>query len=169
MLRLVGALCVVLGASGAGLSMALGAQRALRQTRQLGAALEQMKNEIAYRRTPLPELMRLLEVSYPGPLGALFGEIAAQLALRQEASVYAIVRKALSGAPLVGAQVRQVLLELSPGLGQYGVQGQLYALELAAGRARELTAALEAGQKGRLRSYSTLGVCAGLAVAILVF
>lgn len=59
MLKAAGILCVILGASGAGFSMALGVRRSISVMQQLLAALEQMKSEMEYRKTPLPELMRV--------------------------------------------------------------------------------------------------------------
>ena len=88
--------------------------------------------------------------------------------LRQEASVYAIVRKSLAAAPALPGEVGRILLELAPGLGQYDVQCQLYSLDLAAGQAQALIERCQSEQKGRVRSYYTLGVCAGLALAIML-
>lgn len=167
MLKLIGVLFVVLGSTGAGAAMALGARRTLETARQLRAALERMKNEIACNRTALPELMELLSQD-GGPLAVLFGMIAEQLRLRQEASVYAIVRKSLAAAPPLPGEVGRILLDLSPGLGQYDVQCQLYSLDLAAGQAQTMVERCQSEQKGRVKSYYTLGVCAGLALAIML-
>ena len=167
MLKLIGVIFVVLGSTGAGVTMAWGARRTLETARQLRVALERMKNEIACHRTALPELMELLSRE-TGPLSALFGGMAEQLRLRQEASVYAIVRKSLAAAPALPGEVGRILLDLAPGLGQYDVHCQLYSLDLAAGQAQALIERCQSEQKGRVRSYYTLGVCAGLALAIML-
>ena len=78
MLKLIGVIFVVLGSTGAGVTMAWGARRTLETARQLRVALERMKNEIACHRTALPELMELLSRE-TGPLSALFGGMAEQL------------------------------------------------------------------------------------------
>ncbi len=168
MWKTIGTLLVVLGASGTGLTVALGGRRTLVLARQLRAALEQMKNEISYLQTPLPELMRLLSAQFPGTLSPLFANMAEQLGLRQEASVYAIVRKSLAALPPLPPDISRILLELSHGLGQYDVDGQLRAIELASGQAQELVARCQAEQRGRMRSCCTLGICTGLAIAIIV-
>lgn len=167
MLKLVGVIFVVVGSTGAGVTMAFGVHRALETARQLRAALERMKNEIACRRTALPELMELLSKE-SGYLSPLFGGIAEQLRLRQEASVYAIVRKCLAAAPPLPGEVGRILLDLAPGLGQYDVQCQLYSLDLAAGQAQALIERCQSEQKGRVKSYCTLGICAGLALGIML-
>ncbi len=167
MLKTIGVLFVVCGATGAGAATALGVRYALNAARQLCNALERMKNEIDYCRTPLPVLMELL-AKEPGPISPLFAEMAGQLSLRREASVYAIVRKSLNAAPALPGPVRQILLDLAPGLGRYDVEGQLRAIDLASAQARALLEQYRAEQRGRVRSCCTLGLCAGLAIAIMV-
>lgn len=167
MLKLAGVIFVVLGSTGAGVTMAWSVRRTLETARRLRASLERMKNEIACRRTALPELMELLS-GEGGPLSELFGRMAEQLRLRQEASVYAIVRKCLAASPPLPGEVNRILMELAPGLGQYDIQCQLYSLDLAAGQAQALIERCQSEQKGRVKSYCTLGVCAGLALAIML-
>ena len=72
MLKLIGVIFVVLGSTGAGVTMAWGARRTLETARQLRVALERMKNEIACHRTALPELMELLSRE-TGPLSSAAG------------------------------------------------------------------------------------------------
>ncbi len=167
MLKTVGIVLVILGAVGTGGSMALSLRHAVTVTRQLVAALEQMKNEIAYRRTALPELMRILSVGRDGPVGELFGRMADELALRQAASVYAIMRRCLGQSPAFPPPLRRVLLELAGGLGQYDLDGQTRAIDLALSETRALLVQYEADQRAHARSCWTLGLCAGLAIAIL--
>lgn len=167
MLKLIGVLFVVVGSTGTGVTMAWGVRRTLETARHLRTALERMKNEISCRRTALPELMELLSHE-PGPLSALFRDMAEQLRLRQEASVYAIVRKCLTAAPPLPGEISRILLDLAPGLGQYDVQCQLYSLDLAAGQVQAMIERCQSEQKGRVKSYCTLGVCAGLALAIML-
>lgn len=169
MLKTVGILLVVLGASGTGFTMALHIRRSAAVLRQLLGALEQMRGEIACQQTPLPELMRLVSAECRGGVGAFFGRVADALYLRQEGSVYAIVKKALAAAPpsLFSSRVRLILLQLAGSLGKYDLDSQLASLELAAQRLQALLDELQSDQRSRVRSYCTLGVCAGLAIAIL--
>lgn len=170
MLKTIGIVLVVLGASGAGFSMALAVQRNIAVVQQLIGALDQMKSEMQYRKTPLPELMRVLSVSTRGQVSSLFCRVADDMFLRQEASVYAIIKKALLAAPpsAFSPSVRHVLLNLGSGLGKYDVEGQLRAIDLALSRLRDILEQSTAEQKTRVRSYCTLGICAGLAIAIMV-
>lgn len=170
MLKTVGILCVVMGASGAGFSMALNVKRMISVLQQLLASLDQMKNEIEYRKTPLPELMRILSVQTKGGVAEFWGRVADDLFLRQETSVYAIVKKNLAVMPasVFSSPVRHILMNLGSGLGKYDVAGQLRAIDLAAVRLRGLLEQYETEQSVRVRGYCTLGICAGLALAIII-
>ena len=167
MLKTLGILMVIAGASGTGFSMALNVHRTSELLQQLLAALELMRNEIACRRTPLPELMRQLQAAVRGPASEFFGRLAGDLERRQVGTVAASVRRQVAATPAFPSPVRQVLLQLGAGLGQYDVPSQLRAVELAAQRLRSLLDQCREQQQARVRSYCTLGVCAGLALAIL--
>ena len=167
MIKTVGILLVILGASGTGFSLAFSVRQTVSLTQQLLSALEQMKNEIAFRRTPLPELMRLLETQSRGPVATFFGRLAGELSRRQSRSVEAIVRSQAAAVRAFSPPVRQILVQLGGGLGQYDAQGQIRSIDLAVLRLQNLLEQYRADQQSRIRSYCTLGVCGGLAIAIL--
>lgn len=167
MVKIVGILLVILGASGTGFSMAFSVRQTVSVVQQLVSALEQMKNEISFRRTPLPELMGLLEAQSRGPVSEFFGRMAAELSQRQARSVDAIVRTQAAAIRAFSPPVRQILVQLGGGLGQYDAEGQLRSIDLALLRLRGLLEQYRADQQSRIRSYCTLGICGGLAIAIL--
>lgn len=167
MLKTIGILLVICGASGTGFSMAWNVRQTVALVQQLLAALELMKNEIAYRRTPLPELMRLLEVQSRGAAADLFGRLAQDFSQRQDRTVDAIVRRQVMATRGFPPAVRQILLQLGSGLGQYDKEGQLRSIDLAVVRLRSLLEQYRDEQQARIRSYCTLGICGGLAIAIM--
>ena len=63
---------------------------------------------------------------------------------------------------------RQTLLTLGASLGEFDLDGQSRALELALARLSSQLRRLEEGSSARRRSYATIGVCAGLAVAVIL-
>ena len=167
MLKTLGILMVIAGASGTGFSMALNVHRTSELLQQLLAALELMRNEIACRQTPLPVLMRRLQGAISGPAADFFGRTASEPERRQAGSVSSVFRRQASNTPAFSPGVRQVLLQLGAGLGQYDAASQLRSVELAEARLRSQLEILRSQQQGRVKSYCTLGVCAGLALAIL--
>lgn len=167
MVKTVGILLVILGASGTGFSMAFSVRQTISMVQQLLSAMEVMKNEISYRRTPLPELMRLLELQSRGCVAEFFGRLATELSQRQERSVDTIVRRQVAAVRAFPPPVRQILVQLGGGLGQYDTEGQLRSIDLAVLRLRTLLDQYRNEQQSRIRSYCTLGICGGLAIAIL--
>lgn len=170
MLKALGMIFVIVGTSGVGFSMAISVKRTTAVLQQLLSALELMKHEISYKKTPLPELMRIVSLSSKGGVADFFGRVASDCYQRQEASVNAIVKKCLAETPasVFPSNVRQILLNWGNGLGKYDVTGQLCAIDLANERLRALLNQYQAEQTSRMRSYCTLGVCAGLAIAIIL-
>ena len=169
MLKMMGIVLVVLGASGTGFSMAWSVRHNTAVIQQLLQSLVQMRSEIAYRRTPLPELLRLLAAASRGEVAVVWNLVADGVCQRQEETVGKIVRSSLAGmrAPAFTGPVRQILQVLGDGMGAYDTEGQVRAITLAETRLQELLQQSRAEQGGRMRSYCTLGICGGLAIAIL--
>ena len=57
---------------------------------------------------------------------------------------------------------------LSLSMGQFDAQGQIQALEVARDHCRSMLEAMAENRDVRLRSYQTLGICAGAALVILL-
>ena len=169
MLKMIGIVMVFLGASGTGFSMAWRIRHTTAVMQQLRNSLSQMRNEISYRRTPLPELLRLLAVSSRGEVAVFWNMVADGVCKRQEDSVGKIVRSSLNAmdSAAFSGPVRQILQVLGDGMGTYDVEGQVRAITLAETRLQEVLNQMQSEQSGRMRSYCTLGICAGLAIAIL--
>lgn len=65
-------------------------------------------------------------------------------------------------------RVRTTLMSLFDTLGKYDLDGNLQALDLALGRLREEARQLQGSAAARCKTYVTLGVCTGLAVAVIL-
>lgn len=171
MLRMIGAMLVISGAAGTGLGMSAYVRRSAAILQQLISSLEQMKSEIQFRRTPLPELMRVLSVGASGCVGAFWGLLADELYAGRSRSAAEAMRRCLAARPAeaFSAPTRSELLSLGAGLGSYDADNQTRSINLALSRLGGLLGELRAEQKARVRSCCALGVCAGLALAILMF
>ena len=60
------------------------------------------------------------------------------------------------------------ILSLFDSLGRYDLEGSVQALDLALSRLREEAKALQNSAAARCRTYLTLGVCTGLAAAVIL-
>ena len=166
-IKLIGAALVFSGCGGFGFAMAAAHRREEQALQQLLIALEFMECELSCRLTPLPQLCRAAANTVTGPVHTLLtqlaGELDAQIAPDVDCCVRAVLEE-MPGIPdALGAQFR----ELGSTLGLFDMPGQLRGLRSSAARCRLALDALTRNRDGRLRSYQTLGLCAGAALAIL--
>ncbi len=164
----VGAILVVLGCGSFGCIMAISYRRKEALLGQFIRALEYMRCELSYRLTPLPQLCRNAANAVTGPVQVLFSRLAAELDAQVAPDAALCMDAALTEFPGLPADVLEQIHDLGQTLGQFDLPGQLHGLELCAQEARQKLSALRENRTNRLRSYQTLGLCAGAALAILL-
>lgn len=166
-IKLIGAVLVVTGCGGFGFAMAAAHRREEQMLNQLLIALEFMECDLSCRLTPLPQLCRSASNTVTGPIHTFFlllaQELEAQVAPDAACCVRAVTERMPGLSPAIGAQ----LLELGNTLGRFDLPGQLRGLRNAQNRCRLSLEELTRNRDNRLRSYQTLGLCAGAALAIL--
>lgn len=169
MIRLIGALLTAGGGAFLGFAAAGRLNRRANVLRQLAGAMEQMDREIAFRLTPMPELMERLAKEYPSPVGELFDRCRRGMEELGEHSLAEIWRSALSETALdLDGRAAVVLDELGEVLGRFEESGLRTALEHAGTElAREAELAREDGEK-RGRMYRVLGFASGGLLVILL-
>jgi len=165
-LKWIGAALVIAGCGGFGCSIAAAYRAEQRMLRQLLRGLETMRWELQYRLTPLPELCRLAGKESGGKLGTVFRDLARELDRHAEPDAAGCMRLALRDAGL-SPGLRRLLMQLGRGLGRYDLSGQLQGLQAVERACRMEEEKLEKDRAVRLRSYRTLGLCAGAALVIL--
>ena len=166
--KLIGALCVILGCGGFGFIIAAGCKREERYLRELYNALEFMASELRYRLSPLQELVNRAADHTSGTLWQVFStldlELSGQIAPNAEACMRAALEQTPSIPPLTGKMLRL----LGKSLGKFDLSGQLAGIAMVREACSENLARLSRDRIERLRSYRTLGICAGIAIAILL-
>ena len=165
--RIIGAFFVVAGCGGFGFSMAAAHRRSEAQLKQYLRALERMQWELSFRQPPLFQLFALCAETAGGTVGALFARISRELEQRLLADAGACVDKALETVPGLCREIRDQASLLGESLGRFDLPGQLQGLESALRQGNAALSRLENNRENRLRSYQTLGLCAGAALAIL--
>lgn len=166
MIRIIGACCIVTGCGGFGFSMAAASRREEEQLVFLLRALEYMSCELSYRQTPLPQLCRGAAEGGKGVVSAFFLELAKELEKQTAPDVQVCVHEVMAKLE-PGRELARLLRELGATLGRFDLPGQLRGLESAIRSAEDALRALRDGAADRRRSYQTLGLCAGAAMAIL--
>ena len=166
MLRVMGGLCIVAGSGAFGFAMAAASRREERQLRQLLGALEYLSCELSYRLTPLPNLCRGAAEGRGGAVADFFGMLARELEKQTEPDVQSCVKSTLAQMELPPSMNR-ILGELGQTLGRFDLPGQLRGLELSIRETEQALRSIREGAPERRRSWQTLGLCVGAALAIL--
>lgn len=165
LLKVLGAVLIVAGCGGVGFRIAANHRREECSLRQLICALDFMECELQYRLTPLPQLCRLTAkefVQLP-----IFEALALELESQISADMERCMASALRRVKNVPHETEQALLQLGKSLGRFDLQGQLRGFEAVRQECRRNLEYLGNNRENRLRSYKTLGLCAGAALAIL--
>ena len=168
-IRLLGAFLVLAGCGGYGVMMAINHRRETAVLRQLSDVADKMISELECRLTPLPELCQFASQQSNGALSRYFAELAKIMDEQvspdiAECTMVAISR--ISGIPTYTATHLQALGQT---LGRFDLVGQINALQQCRQSCLRQLEVLEFQQPQRMRSYQTLGFCAGAALAILLF
>ncbi len=168
-LKLTGAILILVGCGGYGVMMAISHRREVAALHQLAEVMDRMICELEYRLTPLPELCRFGAEQTKGAVQSFFLSLAKALddQISPDVGLCTIAAlKETSGLPRYAAAQMQALGQI---LGRFDLTGQLISLERCKQSCLGQLEVLEHQQSQRLRSYQTLGFCAGAALAILLF
>lgn len=163
----IGALLVIAGCGGFGFSVAAGYRRQEHFLRQLIQSLQFMQNELQYHLTPLPELCRQAGKETSGTLRNVFLNLARELDWQTSPDVKSCMSEAIQKSGELPRSFRKHLLQLGHSLGRFDLPGQVQGLQAVMAACEEELNAFRNNREPRLRSYQTLGLCAGAALAIL--
>ncbi len=170
MIKWMGLFCIVISASAVGFGYAGAIKRQIAQTTALLTAVRYMKEQIVYRLTPLGELFTELAGLDDGEIAKFFAYCADVMRADRTSTLQAIFCDALRACGNLQLSRRTVrtLLSLALVLGKFDVDGQGRALDAAALRLADEIKELEENRHERCRGYRTIGICAGLAVAVIL-
>lgn len=167
-LRLIGSLLIISGCGGFGFAVATNYRNEERTLRQFAGILDYLSCELQYRLTPLPQLCRQAALESSGYLNKIFllfaDELDSQLAADAELCMKTVLAKHVD----MPKHTKELMQLLGHSLGKFDLDGQLKELECVRQECRSRLKHLDEGKNTRLRTYQTLGLCAGAALAILL-
>lgn len=164
----MGAVLVTVGCGGFGFSIAAAHRRQERMLRQLLRLMKYMEWELQFRLTALPELCQLAAKEADGVLKRIFSDLQRELSWQSAPEAGACMRLVLRRNPDLPPKLRRILKHLGSMLGRFELQGQLQGLRAVQEEIRNELQDAGKDREQRLRSYQTLGLCAGLALAIIL-
>lgn len=167
-LKWIGAILVIAGCGGFGLSLAHHYRREEKSLRQLLRILEFMECELEYRHSALPQLCKDAAQYGTGCVGKVFWLLGEELEMQICPDAVCCMDAALKKVQGLSNAARQVLSLLGRSLGRFDLKGQLSELASVKASCNELLEEHVRHKENRIRSYQTLGLCAGVALAILL-
>ncbi|OBZ18948.1 stage III sporulation protein AB [Bacillus sp. FJAT-27264] len=172
MLKLFGAVLVVLAGTLAGFQRARQYADRPRNIRGLIAALQRLETEIMYGFTPLPEALRRIGQQCKEPLRALFVQAAEEMSPPHDRSAEEAFGRAMEvhwKATAMKAGEKEIMRQLSCTLGTSDRSNQSNHIALALQQLKqEETAARE--DQGKYETMSkSLGLLLGALIVILIF
>jgi len=164
----IGAILIIASCSGCGFAMAAKKRREERLHCQLTGILEFMEADLQYRLTPLPELCRMAAGETSGILRCVFINLYRELSWQKLPDAESCMYAAIQRTGEIPVRIRRLLVQLGSSLGRFDLEGQLKGIRSVQKRCDESLQFIRKNRDERIRSYQTLGFCAGAALAILL-
>lgn len=165
--RWIGACLIILGCGSFGFFLAANHRYQEKLFHQMLCILQFMESELKYRLTPLPELCHQAGLEVSGELKNLFIDLSRELTWKCSPDVKSCMFSSLKRCNDLPANIRRCLTQLGNSLGRYDLDGQLLGIQSVKNICKDELKTLGKDRDSRLRSYQTLGLCAGAAVVIL--
>lgn len=132
------------------------------------AALGQMEARLGFDRCPLPELTAMAAESVNGPVSRVLKAFSENLFLRSSQEISGCMKMALESCPIADDTVRHCLILLGTSLGKLDYEGQLQSMKSLRITVENRLRQMEHEGPQRVRCYRTLGICGGIALAVLL-
>ncbi len=165
--RLIGAAMILAACGGMGFSMASAHKQKERMLRQLITAVQFMGCELTYRHTALPHLMVMCARQTTGQISQVFSSLAGELEQQLSPDAAYCMATVLATQQNMPVVVKEKLELLGQSLGRFDLNGQISGLETVDQLCQRELDGLLLNRDARIRSYATLGLCAGVALVIL--
>ena len=168
MFKILGSLLIVIGAGGFGIGKAVRFYRQIRQLNELLRSLELLKCEMNYTLLPVKELCKLTAERVGGTAGSLLNHYADYLSedYTRAKAIQAAMEK--TSSLCIPNDVQMALLELFGNLGRYDLDGENRLLVMTQKRLKATLEQCETEKKPLAKGYAALGICTGIALAILL-
>lgn len=167
-IKWIGVILIVSGCGGYGFYLASSYMKEVNTLQRLIALIDFMICDLRYRMSPLPTLCRQAALETSGVLRYVFNNLSNELESQIRADVNTCMNAAISKSPPLPAVTLRCLKILGKSLGKFDLDGQINALENALYFCKSKCNELNNKKDIRIRSYRTLSLCAGAALAILL-
>ena len=167
-LKLVGVIFTIVGCGSVGFKIAANYRREERNLQQLLRILEYMQCELQYRYTSLPTLCRQIANTFKGSPGYIFMELATEIESQISPDASCCMKNIINKDQRLPPITKNVFADLGISIGKFDLNGQVSSIESVKDSCTRSLNHLRENKDARLRSYQTLSLCAGAALAILL-
>lgn len=165
--RIIGAVLVFIACGGWGFIVASQYGSEVKNLKRMMVLLDMMECELSYHLTPLPELCRSSGAAAGGILRRAMEQLALELDRQIYPDVSGCMQFALAAVNPFPGRVRKLLIQLGQSLGRFDLSGQLQGIAAVREQCRKEMNLMEQDKDQKIRSYQTLGICAGASLIIL--
>lgn len=165
--KVLGAFFVLCGCGGFGYSMSSLLRKAEYDLQMFYLTLERIRNELMFRRTPLPELCREASAYSKGTVSTVFSNLTNELESQQNADVYLCMQQSICNI-FCEPDVTELFLLLGKNLGSLDLNGQSQNIDEIIFLCKQKLEKMQAEKEERMHNCKTLSLCAGAALAILL-
>ena len=162
-----GATMIIVSCTIVGFTISAAYKREEKELRQLIRALEYMCCELQFHRSALPDLCAAIGNEHNGFIGQIFRNLSTELESHNAPDVQNCLASAAAATGPLSKHLEDAICILGSSLGRFDLEGQLIGLKSVIAYCEEQLLNMSQGRDSRLRSYQTLGVCTGAALAIL--
>ena len=166
-IKWIGAALIICSSGFVGFKICAAYRQEEENLRQLISALDYMVWELRYHQSALPDICRQIGTERSGCIGMLFCQLAEKLESQTAPDVQSCLAAAAADCCRISGRVEEAVCIMGSSLGRFDLEGQLLGLESVRIYCREQLEVMSKDRDTRLRSYQTLGLCAGAALAIL--
>lgn len=166
-LKYIGAVLIFLSCGAVGFLKAANYRKETQCLAELARVLDAMSAELEYHIAPLPQICANIAQIATGSLNKLFLSLSKELEAQIAPDAATCMQAALTSVKEIPTQVREALVLLGNSLGKFDIQGQMNEILTVKQHCLTLLEQMQEHLNVRLRSYRTLGLCAGAALAIL--
>lgn len=167
-LRTLGAVILCLGSTCLGFSAAGSVRKSARTLQQLKRSLEMMRCEVSYTLTPAAKICEILCAGSEGEVRRFYrrlAEIYKGSYPTKEDWARELTASTLHSLP---QQTADAMAELVSSFGRFGAEEQLRLIDVTLRKTEDELLRLDSQKQQRCKCYEMLGICTGLAAAILV-
>jgi len=166
-LKVLGAVLVIAACGGCGFMIAFRYVTRIQMMENIAASLEFMISDLQYHATPLPQLCRQAGKRCNGKVGKIMIALAEELDAQISPNAAFCMASVLDRSGSIEPIIYTTMMELGNQLGLFDLPGQIRGLEQCRAHCASKLKEMNRDKTSRLRSYQTLGLCAGAAIAIL--